>query len=387
MDISFHYFAVKTVARAAGYDEQKAQRIAVFSQFIDDYNWYTYLRVGNIPDYIKNEKLDIVYNETLKLINPVTTGFVDWVDMATLILPRPQKYTVAAFHFIPQDQQSVEVKNMKTVPATLNDNSYISEMLRELKNEIKSGKITENDALMKMGMLFHTFADTHAHQVFTGYNDKVNSVELTRVTDNIFRKDVTKEYRFWVEQWISRVEKIIKVKMPTIGHMAIAHIPDLTHLEFEMKYQGYDGSINYHSRSNTSTFVTVCKYLYDYMRDILGSTIPAHLSWDDISEGLANAFLVDASKELDKGEQAAVTRLKEHWSSIFPDYKYDYSSEQIKRDFVTAVSNDVCLINVNGTEIPLTTKNYSDDFFKFNYFADLHLIKLYGNHPRNWLSK
>ena len=34
----------------------------------------------------------------------------------------------------------------------------------------------------------------------------------------------------------------------------------------------------------------------------------------------------------------------------------------------------------------LTAKNYSDDFYKFNYFADLHLIRLYGEHPRNWLS-
>ena len=39
MDISFHYFAVKTVAFAAGFSEAEAQRIAEFSQFIDDFNW------------------------------------------------------------------------------------------------------------------------------------------------------------------------------------------------------------------------------------------------------------------------------------------------------------------------------------------------------------
>lgn len=45
--------------------------------------------------------------------------------------------------------------------------------------------MNKNDALMKMGMLFHTFADTYAHQLFTGYNNKVNSVKLIRATDNI----------------------------------------------------------------------------------------------------------------------------------------------------------------------------------------------------------
>ena len=36
--------------------------------------------------------------------------------------------------------------------------------------------------------------------------------------------------------------------------------------------------------------------------------------------------------------------------------------------------------------MPLAAKNYSDDFFKFNYFTELQLIKLYGDYPRNWFS-
>ena len=86
MDISFHYFAVKTVAFAAGFSEAEAQRIAEFSQFIDDFNWYTLRAAKDIPSCItSNPALDIVYNKTLHLINPVTTGFSDWFDMATLV--------------------------------------------------------------------------------------------------------------------------------------------------------------------------------------------------------------------------------------------------------------------------------------------------------------
>lgn len=387
MDISFHYFAVKSVARAAGYDEQKAQRIATFSQFIDDYNWYAYFRAGNIPDYIKAPNLDIVFNETLKMINPVTTGFSDWFDMATLILPRSQRYTVSPFHFIPQDEQSVAAGDKRAVPATLDDGSYISTELRELQNDISAGRINESDSLMKMGMLLHTFADTYAHQLFTGFNNKVNSVKLTRVADNTTGEDVTEKYHFWVEQWIAKLEEKFKIKLPTIGHMAIAHIPDLSHLSFEMEYKRYDGTVGNHGRSNAVTFITACSQIYNYMRGILGDAHPTDMSWNELSDKLADGFLIDAAKELDAGESAAVQKLTPHWSRIFPDYNYSYDSGRIKNDFVTAVLNDdVRTVMIDGVEQSLTAKNYSDDFYKFNYFADLHLIKLYGDHPRNWLS-
>lgn len=386
MDISFHYFAVKTVARAAGYDEQKAQRIATFSQFIDDFNWYAYFRAGNIPEYIKAPELDIVFNETLKMINPVTTGFSDWFDMATLILPRPQRYTVSPFHFIPQDAQSVAEGDKRTVPATLDDGSYISTELRELQNNIAERTIDESDSLMKMGMLLHTFADTYAHQLFTGFNNKVNSAKLISTTDNITGADVTEQYHFWVEQWIARAEKIIKTKLPTIGHMAIAHIPDLSHLSFEMEYKRSDGTVGHHGRSNTETFVTACYQIYNYMRGILGGAHPANMSWNELSDKLADGFLIDAAKELDEGESAAVRKLAPHWSGIFPNYSYSYNSKLIKKGFVTAVLNDTCTVMVDGVEQSITAKNYSNDFYRFNYFADLHLIKLYGNHPRNLLS-
>lgn len=387
MDISFHYFAVKATARAAGFDEAKAQRIAEFSQFIDDYNWYVYFRANNIPAYVKDNKYDIVYNSTLGIINPVTTGFSDWFDMTTLILSRSQRFTVAPFHFIPQDKQSSDNGDKRTVPATLYDDSYISSMLAKLKNDIDTGTISENDALMKMGMLFHTFADTYAHQLFTGYNNKTNSVKLISVTNNVTGNDETKKYHFWVEQWIAKIEGIIKMKLPTIGHMAIAHIPDLTHLSFEMEYTGMDKNKHRHSRSNTSTFVNACNELYKFMREVLGEAAPPDMDWTTLSEKLAEGFLIDVAKELDTSEEAAVEKLTEHWSDIFNDYNFSYSSKQIKDGFVTAVSNDIQTVIVDGKEMELSSKSYSNDFYKFNLFADEHLIYLYGDHPRNWLSE
>lgn len=391
MDISFHYFAVKSVASAAGYPEEKAQRIAEFSQFIDDYNWYVHFIVNNIPAYVKADDLDIVFNGLLNMINPVTTGFSDWIDLATLVIPRSQRYTVSPFHFIPQDKASCDANDYRTVPAVLNDGSYISDMLNSLKDEIQGKTISEADGLMKMGMLFHTFADTYAHQLFTGFNNQSNSVGLLSATDNISGKDVTEQYHFWIEQWTSKIEKIIGKSMPTIGHMAIAHIPDLTHLSFSMSYKSLDGKKYVHTRSNTSTFILPCKQLYNFLRDCLGKDSVPNMSWNDLSEKLAEGFLIDASQELNTSEAAAVAKLKPHWSSIFKDFKYNYNSEAIKERFVLktakAIKSEPVTVTIGDEQVTLLPKSYTDEFYKYNVFADQHLINLYGPHPRNLLTE
>ena len=111
------------------------------------------------------------------------------------------------------------------------------------------------------------------------------------------------------------------------------------------------------------------------------------MEWEELAEKLADGFLIDASEELKKGEADAVKVLAPHWKNIFPNYNYSYSSEEIKRSFVLAESNDSCTVTIEGEELELFGKDYSDDFYKFNYYADKHLICLYGEHPRNWLSE
>lgn len=65
---------------------------------------------------------------------------------------------------------------------------------------------------MITGMLLHTFADTYAHQLFTGYAEEVNSVELISATDDITGEDVTQKYHFWIEECLEKLEEIGHVK-------------------------------------------------------------------------------------------------------------------------------------------------------------------------------
>lgn len=397
MDICFHYFAVKTVARAAGYREEQAQRIAVYSQLMDDYDWQGYLRAENMPDYLKCAGADIIYNEAFKIVSPVATGFPRVLDMAELILPRAQKLIVSPFHFIPQSKQRVSNGDLRTVPAKLHDGSYISSMLDRLEADMASSSISESDALMKMGMLFHTFADTYAHQLFTGYNNKTNSVKLISAKDNITQADATKEYGYWIAQWIAQIEEDLGAEIPTIGHMSVVSIPDLSHLSFELEYNDIDGTKRVHSRSNTDLFVAACSELYKFMRDVLGETAKAEIGWGVLAPLLAKGFLADTVKDKESGKDAVIEKLKEHWTGVFKDYgyTYDYNSKSITDSFKLTERDSIPAANILGEDdvaelgadnLMLSGGEFSDDFYKFTLFADEHLINLYGNHPRRLLA-
>lgn len=94
MDISFHYFAVKSAAHMAGFDDADAQTIAQYSQYIDDYNPTWPRRYSNVPDWLKNKGgSDIYISSRLNPMNfqPVTTGFMLPVDIADMLTNKFQK--------------------------------------------------------------------------------------------------------------------------------------------------------------------------------------------------------------------------------------------------------------------------------------------------------
>lgn len=374
VDISFHYFAVKTVALAVGLSEAAAQRIAEYSQFIDDFDWGEYrFEIDEIPDYIQAGQSDIVVpgsadDRELKvavagtILKPVTTKMP--VDLSEYTA---QKYIAAPFHFIPQNKKRAEEKDRRTVPAALWDGSYISELLNELKENICNRQISENDGLMRTGMMFHTFADTYAHQLFSGYAEESNSVKLIYVLNNQTQKDET-------EKWTDAIEKTADKNMPPVGHAAIGAIPDLPYLSFEMEYVSSDGCICRHMRSNTSMFVTVCRELYQYLDVAYASCIRKHtMSLEELSVKLGEAFLAETSD---------IEKLSCHWKRIFPDYIYSYDSEKIKKRFITKSLRTKKPILVDNKEAQAVCALHTDEFYKFNLFADCLPRTLYGAQSR-----
>jgi len=349
--------------------------------------------------------------------NPVMTGFSDWFDYAVLMLRRNQKFIVAPFHFVYKEQHKSNHEayvNERTAPAVLNNDSFIVKELSISKEKILHSQYPSREiGLMHIGMLLHTFADTHAHQLFSGYNSWVNDVKITSTTDNRTGADITdatlnktrelqtkaidnlKLYankareRNLTQDGLDELDEIDAYLneqdgiIPKVGHALAGHVPDQSHISFTMEYpETENGRKLTHNRSNTQCFVDVCKDILNFLLSCQEKTEVLDSTWEDFSERLAKGFLFELP------EKNEIPKLIAHWKEVFPEYRYSYSKEDILKVF-NANAN---FLSEDGMQDQLGAEggmqdqlgaNYSDLFYQYNRFADTMLIGLYGDHPRN----
>lgn len=393
MDIAFHYFAVKAMAVLAGFDDDSAQVIAESSQMTDDFDYFAYWNCTNIPDEIrKNKKSDLVTFGGL--FNPAQTGFlsgdsfISKTDYLNLIQERFQKLTCTPFHFPYPDRSYIGKKDYRVVPADVGDGSIISDLMIEARREYQDA-VKEWDekkchrALMKLGILLHVFADTYAHQMFSGFNSDVNDVKLVKVINNSTEKDETEKYKDGVINYLRKLKNWASVT-PTIGHMMLAHIPDLTHLSFTMEYTEGKRKYSYY-RSNTVEFTITCKKILNYLSSCNNCPEIDEEHWGIYQNLLVEYFLTDIS-DLSK-EKDIVDRLSKVWN--FSRTTFHYSSEDIKKGYEL---DSMLLDRLNlpmddledEVELPQNSTKASEDFYSFNIIAEDVLIAIYGAQPRKW---
>jgi hypothetical protein len=399
MDISFHYFAVKSLAKKAGFAEADAQKLATFSQYIDDFNAWAYRRYGNVPDWIKaSDRYDLYLPNPLDPFNfnPATTGFMSgsWmsshVDYVWLATSNAQKFTVSPFHFIPQNAHNRRAGDLRAAPARLGDGQYISEALVSAADAYRDEPDPDMKAmrLMKLGMLLHTFADTWAHQLFSGFNSPLNAASLISVTNNITGLDQTAKYRDWVARFFNW---LTAHGLPSfqIGHMNVGHVPDLTHLRFVMNYPLRDGGTGIYGRSNTEVFLQASREILNCLRRCMRQGDIPEPDWAPISAQLSQCFLVDISDL--EGERAIVNFLTPVWNRVF-GYNYAYDHTLIFDGIIGEFPAEVAGVDedergadagAGGAAVEDVFPNMGDDFYYYNCYAEDLLILLYGNKPRS----
>ena len=369
-----------------------------------------------MPDYIK-ENPDYDLCVSFGYFNPAQTGFLcdgllGKTDYVNLVIPRFQRYTCTPFHFIPPERSMIGKKEYQTAPATLGDESIISRLLEKARDEYRAAadEMARHRALMRIGVLLHIFADTVAHQLFSGFNAYVNFVDLVNVVNNITGADETAAYKSSIQKSLKLLKDWVPSITPAIGHMMIEHVPDLTHLSFTMEYTGDDGRKHRYTRSNTTEFIQMSRQILDFLCDCLGRPRFEDDRWRDAREMLRTVFLTDISKDADQHQ--TVAHLKTVWTAP-PGCTYSYDGEALKKAFSKETGTSRTFVPGNtgglgelgmdyqpsaadmkmlGIEVNadaetsalnsiLTTKA-SADFYNFNVIADELLIDLYGPHPR-----
>lgn len=334
MDINFHYFAVKTLAVKAGFSNNQAQIIAEFSQYVDDFNRLLKLTCNNIPNYMTTDNTFVSKFIVGNKLKPVTTGFSDIIDNVNIALADGCKYIVSPFHFIPNQvpaglaantEVQNEYVNVATMPATMTNPSIITNLLTTVKTNYMQPNISNNQKdlyLVQLGLYLHIFADTYAHQGFSGYESNINNKKITQYTrTGDSGKDIIKTniYR----------------ALPSVGHANVGHFPDLTNYAFVMK----DSQGKQEARDNTVIFLQVAQEIFGFLKSFFPNTTNPQI-WDKTLEA---DFVKAFDKEYNPHDFSS---MQEAWAHFNIQYHYNVNN----------------IFNNNGNI-------YDEKFYWFNYSA------------------
>lgn len=373
MDINFHYFAVKTIATYAGFAPADAQIIAAYSQFIDDFtmmnNIYFYY---GVPDYAKHlVRKGKVYDEFVT----ITTGFASYIEMARLAIWKYQRQICVPFHFIPKEPipQSLTEKDDTskycTHAAIYNGNLLVNNLLRnaavKYSDSLSRGERERKNALMRIGMVMHIFADTYAHDCFSGFWGWENYSYLdsaTRVTD---RSDITGNY-----------SRDTVATLPSIGHANVSHAPDDTfaYIKIRVAKNASEKSKDQYSltrsRSNLQWFCDAAKEIYKYLCVLTEKpTEKIDRDWPELHSRLVKGFELEGVK---------IGYLTEGWSMIAPGIVYSYNKDDYGNNLLhggfgeeNADISEEAQTEEEMQMIPGISfyKYADDDFFYYNIIA------------------
>jgi hypothetical protein len=240
MDIEFHYYVNYIVAIKAGLFPDIAHKIAYSAQYVDDNTEeYTVLEKNTLSQYS---------NIVTQSLNP-TLNFKEILSIFPL------------FHFIPGDdilrssavRQDGLCRHMSTIP-----NSTIA------RNCLRAAIKSRNPHWI--GIASHAYADTWAHQNFTGLKDHYNSVYNTQHKN--FLPQLTEH----------------------IGHTHFLHLPD------SVSSTWYDYRLKDMKIENSERFIEAAKNLYKMYIKYGDSSIMCHkpkkpeVTWNQIKLDLQAVF-------------------------------------------------------------------------------------------------
>lgn len=254
MQIDFHHAVTYVAARGAGFEPEEAEIIAYAAQYVDDSvsdgtvcfsNKAMYTRISSAHKTVDPENLDDISNHLV------------WLP----------------FHFLPGNAGSrvkglVGEKFIDKIICRPGDDSPVAEEMLKLTLAAQ-GKA---NALHRLGITMHVYADTWSHQGFAGVLHEVNEVDAARETDNsgVFDQSLAGVIGAWIG------ERVI----PPLGHGRAQVLPDMPFL----KWQYTDGRGELIKRDNTKAFGVAAEAMCRFMQTYRGATAPVGLPAKDAIE-------------------------------------------------------------------------------------------------------
>lgn len=294
MLIDFHYYTVKVLCTYAGMSDAQAQSLAYASQYVDDSVDHSKIYLSRPlrkPKYAR-------YNSADMSFDPICTAHKG-INMIRGMSHDAQVKVFIPFHFLPSEQYLCQEEySYRTVP----DSTFARELLDWAIDPLRS-ECCER-ALIKAGIAIHTFADTWAHQNFSGrYSLHDNSVDAIWIdTDGKWER-------------VAPIKVALGSLAPDIGHIEAFKYPDLSYLKW--KYTGSRGEI---IRDNTVEFLKASQTIYRQLTDALGTPD----RWSEFSHLLERCFRANEDKPAE-------------YAKTFPAISFGYDAKQWRNE---ALSED-----------------------------------------------
>lgn len=285
-----------------GFSPEDAQIIAYASQFVDDAVDHKKMKVNGHLEILSRRFTDETFNPVCSAHRGLQflKGFKDEVQNK-IYLP---------FHFLP-DLESIKTKSESHI---VKPNGKLARKLvmaaqTELSKSTGEKRIMN---LIRLGIALHVYADTWAHQNFSGrHNPKENDINNIEI--------------FQDGKWekVSLISQIEYNTLPDIGHAEAASFPDQSHLKWRY-LKNSTGKI--HERDNTELFIEAAANIFDIFKGI-----QKDISWVDIKVKLFECFSFEADSIEEKFKK---------FQKVFPEIGFFYDENQWRNEAIRVTKSN-----------------------------------------------
>ncbi len=287
MQRDFHYGIIKLLALNAGFPSEQAEIIAYASQYVDDATFHKPVKLSS--------QLDLDTHRAYKnKFDPVCTAHKG-LQFLQDFKNRVQEQIYLSFHFLPPQPYT----GQKNYSYLTQPNSSLAQILILWATaKLKSDYSLEN--LIRLGIALHTYADTWAHQNFSGLHSSVdNDIEQIEI--------------WQLDHWkkIKPYKQLIFNLVPSIGHGEAYDFPDRPYLRWRYIKQKTKQII---IRDNPAIFTDAAKKIFSILCSITGK----NCDWDQIRPWFKKYVEFNSSKTKERCNYLKL---------LFPNINFNYNDK------------------------------------------------------------
>lgn len=275
MDKDFHFGTIYVLSRWAQFGSYNSLVIATASQFVDD-------------------NIETISGEKRTSGHAVLDNLTNFDENNDVWIP---------FHFLPGllgekwDEKLICRKN--------------SELAQRMMNELPVVDVDDSVSVLRLGIALHVYADTWAHQGFSGMPSLDNNVT------NLQPK--TKSIEDFIEN------HTIQTGALPLGHMEAVHLPDRPYMQWGCTPQFPEG------RNNWDEFMDACHEIYKILTQI-STGISSDLNPDQEAM-LLDSFQSIIGEDIDYRIAEWLKRIHQN-QYHFTDWNDEDSAVEYKESFI-----------------------------------------------------